>query len=194
MIQVQGVIVPRIRMSGLCADSVIGAVQDLNFLDYRLGIPVGAIAGLDVLSRGNFTIDYQKRRVFFGRLAATAKSVHFERRPPFLTVKAKVDGHEVQLLVDSGTPGLLIYRSRFEAGVERRYSENALVETVTGMTKSQWFLASSVLLGKENLGRRAVVIADSGHAGDDFNSLLGFVNLGLHRVTFDFENSLLGWD
>ena len=39
-----------------------------HFLE--LGIPVAGIAGLDVLSRGNFTVDYQKM-IFFGRSAAT---------------------------------------------------------------------------------------------------------------------------
>jgi predicted aspartyl protease len=192
MVKVQSVILPRIQMGGLYADSVIGVVQDLSFLDQKLGIPIGGIAGLDVLSGRNFTIDYRKRKIIFKRLA-TSKSIHFEKRASFLTVKAKIEGHEVRLLVDSGTPGLIIYRNRFEPRVKRRYSE-ALVETATGMTQSQWFLASSVSLANENLGRRAVVIADPYPAEDDFDGVLGFVDLGFHRVVFDFDNGLLGWD
>ena len=194
MIEVQSVVLPRIQMGGLCADSVPGVVQDLSFLNQKLGIAVGGIAGLDVLSRSNFTIDYQKRKILFGRLAATTKSVPFDRRTEFLTVKAKIDGHEVQLVVDSGTPGLLIYRNRFEPSLERHHFDGALVETASKTTRSKWFLASSVSLGKENLGRRSVVIANSDHPGGDFDGLLGLVNLGFHRVTFDFKNSLLGWD
>jgi predicted aspartyl protease len=132
MVQVQSAILSHIQMGGLCADSLSVVVQDLSFVGQRLGMRIAGIAGLDVLSSGNFTIDYRKRKIFFGRSAATKKSVHFERRAPFLTVKAKIDGRELQLLVDSGTPGILIYGKRLETGSERRHFDNTLVETAAG--------------------------------------------------------------
>ena len=39
-----------------------------------------------------------------------------------------------------------------------------------------------------------MVIADSDPVADDFDGLLGFVGLGFHRVTFDSEHSLWGWN
>jgi Aspartyl protease len=132
---------------------------------------------------------------FWSALASSVagkKSVHFERRAPFLTVKAKIDGRELQLLVDSGTPGILIYRKRFEPVSERLNSDNTLVETATGPSQSEWFLASSVSLGNENLGRRRVVIADADPVADDFDGLLGLVNLGFHRVTLTWRMDY--WD
>jgi len=194
MVQVQSAILSHIQMGGLCADSPSVVVQDLSFVGQRLGMRIAGIAGLDVLSSRNFTIDYRKRKIFFGRSAATKKSVHFERRAPFLTVKAKIDGRELQLLVDSGTPGILIYGKRLETGSERRYFDNTLVETAAGTSQSVWFFASSVWLGNENLGQQAVVIADAEPLADDFDGLLGLVNLGFRRVAFDFENGLLGWN
>jgi len=194
MVQVQSAILSHIQMGGLCADSPSVVVQDLSFVGQRLGMRIAGIAGLDVLSSRNFTIDYRKRKIFFGRSAATKKSVHFERRAPFLTVKAKIDGRELQLLVDSGTPGILIYGKRLETGSERRYFDNTLVETAAGTSQSVWFFASSVWLGNENLGQHAVVIADAEPLADGFDGLLGLVNLGFRRVTCDFENGLLGWD
>ena len=81
-------------------------------MERSLGISLGGIAGLDILSTGSFTIDYRRRKVVFGPIAASAKAIRFETQKPFLTVKAKIEGHEVRLLVDSGTWGLLVYRNR----------------------------------------------------------------------------------
>jgi len=78
----------------------------------------------------------------------------------------------LELLVDSGTPGILIYRKRLEPGSEQLYSDNTLIETATAASPSEWFLASSVSLGKENLGRQVAIIADSDRATDDFDGLL----------------------
>jgi hypothetical protein len=77
--------------------------------------------------------------------------------------------------------------------LEQSYFDNALVETATKTAQSQW-LPARVSLGKENLGRQAVILFDSDRAGNDFDGLLGFANLGFHRVTFDFEHGLLRWD
>ena len=194
LVQVQKVTLSGLEIGGICSDSVSVVVQDLSFVDQFVGMRIAGIAGLDVLSSGTFTIDYQKRKIFFGGSEATEKSAHFERRAPFLTVKAKIDGRELELLVDSGTTGILVYRKRFEPGSERLYFDNTLVKTATGTSQSEWFDASNVSLGNENLGRRQVIIADSDPVADDFDGLLGFVSLGFHRVTFDFDHGLLGWN
>jgi hypothetical protein len=195
VIQVQSVILSRIQIGGLHADSVRVVAHDLSFLEQKLGISVAGIAGLDILSASNFTIDYQRKRIVFGRTAMRGKSVHFETRAPFLTVKAKIEGHEVRLLLDSGTPGLLIYRNSIKAMLEQFHPDrDALVETAAGMMHSRWFLASTVSLGKENLGQRTVVIADLDSTGNDFDGLLGFAKMGFRKVSFDFENGLFGWE
>ena len=83
------------------------------------GISLGGIVGLDILSSGSFTIDYRRRKVVFGPIAASAKSIHFETQNPYLSVKAKIEGQEVRLLVDSGTGGLLVYRNRLRTAQEQ---------------------------------------------------------------------------
>jgi len=195
VIQVQRVILSRIQIGRLHADSVRVVAYDLSFLEQKLGISVAGIAGLDILSASNFTIDYQRKRIVFGRTAMRGKSVHFETRAPFLTVNVKIEGHEVRLLLDSGTPGLLIYRNSIKAMLGQFYPDSdALVETATGMMHSRWFLASKVSLGNENLGQRTVVIADLDSTGNDFDGLLGFATMGFRKVSFDFENGLFGWE
>lgn len=183
-----------IRIGGWSAESVPAVVQDVSFLERKLGVSIGGIAGLDILSTASFSIDYRRKKIVFGLMAVNRKSVRFETGAPCLTVKAKIEGQEVRLLVDSGTRGLLVYRNRIKIG-HLGSGGDAWIETADGMKRSRWFLASNISLGEKKLGRHAVAIADVDRAPEgDFDGLLGFASLGFHRVSFDFENGLFGWE
>jgi predicted aspartyl protease len=194
-IQAQSVTLPPIQIGLLHADSITGVIQDLTFLERRLGISLGGIAGLDILSTGSFTIDYRRRKVVFGPIAASAKAIRFETQKPFLTIKAKIKGQEVRLLVDSGTPGLLVYHNRFRTAQEQlRVDPIASMSTASGMAHVRW-LRAVVSLGSDNLGARNVAIADvDSDLQNDFDGLLGFATMGFSKVSFDFENGLFGWE
>ena len=194
-IQALSVILPRVQIGPLHAESIRVLVQDLSFMERSLGISLGGIAGLDILSTGSFTIDYRRRKVVFGPIAASAKAIRFETQKPFLTVKAKIEGHEVRLLVDSGTWGLLVYRNRLRTAQEQlRFDPTASISTAGGMTHVRW-LRAVVSLGSDNLGSRNVAIADvDSEPQNDFDGLLGFAKMGFRKVSFDFENGLFGWD
>ena len=90
-IQAQSVILPPIQIGPLNADSLRVIVQDLSFMERSLGVSLAGIAGLDILSTGSFTIDYRRRKIAFGPIAASEKAVRFETRVPFLTIKAKIE-------------------------------------------------------------------------------------------------------
>jgi predicted aspartyl protease len=194
-IQTQSLSLPSIKIGPLAASPIRVVVQDLSFMERSLGISLGGIAGLDILSSGSFTIDYRRRKVVFGPIAASAKAIRFETQKPFLTVKAKIEGHEVRLLVDSGTWGLLVYRNRLRTAQEQlRFDPIASISTAGGMTHVRW-LSAVVSLGSDNLGSRNVAIADvDSDFQNDFDGLLGFAKMGFRKVSFDFENGLFGWD
>lgn len=194
-IQTQSLSLPSIQIGPLAASPIRVVVQDLSFMERSLGISLGGIAGLDILSSGSFTIDYRRRKVVFGPIAASAKAIRFETQKPFLTVKAKIEGHEVRLLIDSGTWGLLVYRNRLRTAQEQvRFDPIASISTAGGMTHVRW-LRAVVSLGSDNLGSRNVAIADvDSDLQNDFDGLLGFAKMGFRKVSFDFENGLFGWD
>ena len=194
-IQAQSVILPLIQIGPLHEDSVRVIVQDLSFMERSLGISFGGIAGLDILSTGSFTLDYRRRKIVFGPIAASTNTVRFETQVPFLTVKANIEGQEVLLLVDSGTWGLLVYRNRLRPAQEQlRFDPNASISTAGGMTPVRW-LRAVVSLGRDNLGARNVAIADAdSDPENDFEGLLGFAKMGFHKVSFDFQNGLFGWE
>ena len=195
-IQVQSVMLPRLQIGALHADPVTGVVEDLRYLERSLGISLGGIAGLDVLRSSSFAIDYHRQKIIFGAIAQCEKAVHFETQIPYLSVKAKIAGQEVRLLVDSGTGGLLVYRNRLRTTAEQlRIDPIASISTPAGGGTHLSWLSTDVSLEKRNLGTRKVAIADvdSGPQGD-FDGLLGLATMGFRKVSFDFENGLFGWD
>src|SRR6266850_280485 len=189
------IILSRMQIGALHAEFFRVIVQDLSLMERKLGISIGGIAGLDILSANSFMIDYRKRRIVFGPTEASRKAVRFDTRLPFLTVKATITGQEVRLLVDSGTSGLLLYRKRFKATLPLATNQDPSISTAAGPMPAQWFRASEVSLGKENLGPQLIVIGDlDPDPRYDFDGLLGFRNLGFRTVWFDFENGLFRWD
>jgi hypothetical protein len=123
------------------------------------------------------------------------KQFIFETQIPYLSVKAKIAGQEVRLLVDSGTGGLLVYRNRLRAAPEQLHVDpNASISTPAGGgTHVRWF-STEVSLEKSSLGTHNVAIADvDSDPQDDFDGLFGLATMGFRKVSFDFENGLFGW-
>jgi predicted aspartyl protease len=195
-IQVQNVTLPHIQIGPLHADSITGVVEDLRFLERSLGISLGGIVGLDILRCNSFAIDYRRQKIIFGAIATIKQAVRFETQVPYLSVKAKIGGQEVRLLVDSGTWGLLVYRNRLGTAVEQLHIDpNASISTATGRGTHVRWLSTEVLLGKGNLGAHSVAIADiDSDPQDDFDGLFGLATMGFRKVSFDFENGLFGWE
>ena len=195
-INVQSDILSSIRIGALQAQSLKVIVQDLRFMEHKLGIPIGGIAGLDVLSTASFMIDYRKRKIVFEPIEATRKAVPFATRLPFLTLKAKIKGQEVRLLVDSGTSALLVYRNRLKIKLEQLSPDrDPLLTTAAGKISTRWCRASDVSLGRESLGPQLMLIADADpDPRYEFDGLLGFRTLGFQKVWLDFENGLFGWE
>jgi len=198
-IDVQTVVVPRIDIGALHMASARVVVQDLSFMQRALGVPLGAIAGLDVLSSGSFMIDYRTRRIVFAPANTPKNAVRFDTQKPFLTVKVRIAGHVLRLLVDSGTPRLLLFRKRLEASLAKLEplpnETNTVIFTATGTMYAAWFRASDVSLGTQSIGSQIMLVAD----GDpdpryEFDGLLGLAKTGFQRVWLDFENGLLRWD
>jgi predicted aspartyl protease len=195
-LEVLGAVVPRVRIGAWQAESLRVVVQDLAYLEQKLGIWVAGIAGLDILGRKSFLVDYERKRIVFGEMRAPANTVSCDTRLPFLTIKAAIDGQEVRLLVDSGTSGLLLYRDRLNVKLEPLPRDpDAVIATAAGRIRTQWALASSVRLGSKDLGPNRVLLADVDPGpAYKFDGLMGFRGLGFRRAWLDLEHGILGWE
>jgi len=198
-LEVQSVIVPRIDIGKLHMVSSRVVVQDLRFVQRALGISIQAIAGLDVLSTRSWMVDYTNRKILFITAKAQKKSVQFESLSPFLTVKANIAGQHLRLLVDSGTPRLLLYRSRVNSKLGRLQplatGRDPTVFGAAGTVRAAWFRTLEMSLGDHRIGPQILLIADSDSGlNDEFDGLLGLAQSGFHRVWLDFENASFAWD
>jgi len=142
-------------------------------------------------------IDYQKRRIVFEPMEATRKAVPFATRLPFLTIKAKIKGQEVRLLVDSGTSALLVYRNRLKTKLEQLSMNRDLllstaagkisdvlraVESNQGAVKPEAFeKLKAAVAGYLKQSKNAIEMADG-----DAGSALMFIK-GAERNFFDIE-------
>jgi predicted aspartyl protease len=160
MVSTQSVVLSHVQIGTLAANSVEAVIEDLGFLKEKVGVPIEAVVGFDLLGANNLTIDYRKKKIVFGA-SATRKKVPFKAQGSLLTVNATIDGQQVRLLVDSGAGGLLLCRnpSRSNPG-QRDRKGDALITTAAGVGRSDWFLASQVSLGGEKLGTRVVIFDD----------------------------------
>jgi hypothetical protein len=194
-IQTQSLILPSIQIGPLAANPIRVVVQDLSFMERTLGISLGGIAGLDILSSSSFTINYRSKKIVFGSIAASENKVRFETQVPLLTVKMVIEGQPVRLIVDSGTWGLLVYRDRLHTTQQQaNFDSNVSISSPGGMTQVRWF-RTAVSLGKNNLGSRKVAIADvNPDLQNGFDGFLGFAKMGFCKASFDFANGLFGWE
>lgn len=194
-IEVQSAVVPIIRIGPIAAEGVRVVVQDLGFMERHLGISISGIAGLDVLSTGRFLIDYGKKKISFGAISARRKSVYFEMQRPFLTVRVKIEGQDLRVLVDSGTSGLLLYSGRLQGRLDHLLGRQVSgISTAVGAMQTR-LVRVRVALGNTDLGSKMIAIADvDPDPRYEFDGLIGFINLGFRKVWFDFEQGLIAWD
>jgi len=85
-------------------------VSDLRYFQ-SFATKVDAVIGLDLLRLSSFSIDYDARKVFFGPIETTG-GVPMSTDPICLSVRLLVGDSELQLLVDSGAPALVLYEDR----------------------------------------------------------------------------------
>jgi len=102
-------------------------VMVADLLDFsELASDADALIGYDLLSLGNFAIDYTARRVVFRQRQQNDSSPCITEAPAHLkelTVELRVQGHPVSLIVDTGLQGMVLFEDRvpqlkFEGEIE----------------------------------------------------------------------------
>jgi hypothetical protein len=108
----ENVTLPDLQCGPLRRQSLSVMVADFSAISRGLGTRIDAVIGLDVLGATNFTVDYAKRRILFGTASLEHHTVPFTSGEQFITVNVKSGGRQLHLLVDTGTPHLVLFESR----------------------------------------------------------------------------------
>jgi predicted aspartyl protease len=181
-----------VRVGPIFADTLLASVGDLSYLG---GSNVDAIIGLDVLRRTSFSIDYDRRLLTFGTIAASGPYVDLVVIPPFLTVQVSCGGYRFRLLVDTGSRHIVLFEQRVSnrASYVRVPGDRPLYH-MAGTSHLQRVLLSRLEIGSLAIPRIEGLVsnADVHHYPPDIDGILGVRAIVSRRVDFDFERTRLG--
>jgi predicted aspartyl protease len=181
--------IPEFRVGPIVANALRVMVIDLARYS-RYGKDVDGVVGLDLLARSEqLSIDYDRRILLFqlanGRL---------DERTPLRGFKIPivVQGAAVQLLVDTGFQGILLYRDRVRNQLPRMRTEGEPKQVVeSGVRATEVRLPGMRIGGSDQV--RIVFLIDGPGRGDlpGVDGILGAASLHAKRIDFDFTHMVL---
>jgi len=191
-IRVLSTTLSNVRVGPILAATVIASVGDLSYLG---GSNVDAIIGLDVLTRSSFSIDYERRLLTFGTIAASDPYVDLGVIPPFLTVLVSCGGYRFRLLVDTGSRHVVLFEQRVSDRVSYvRVPGDKQLYHMGGTSRLQRVMLPRLKIGSLTIAELEGLLsnADVHHYPPDIDGILGVRAIASSRVEFDFQRNRLG--
>jgi len=190
---IRSAVVDGFRIGSLQSGPVPAVVGDLSYLS---GVRIDAIVGLDVLARSSFAIDYRTHMLRFAPEGHEESVAPLELAWPFVTVRMAVAGQQVRLLVDTGSPDLVLFKTRMPPALSNPpWKGDKTVQYAAGAARLLRLELRRAGLGPHIWDKLPAWSLDRETAGypTDVDGVLGVAALGCQRVRFDFERSEFGW-
>ncbi len=168
-------------------------VLDLSDLQRELGTRIDALVGLDLLAGHSFRIEYIAQRIVFGPVCDREQWVDFQKDGSFLVLKAEYGGQHLNLMLDTGTSALVLFRQR---GLKTPSSEGeSQGANLMGHFKLSEIAAPGVRLGQAEFRNPAAFFTDDRHLSQyQFDGLLGVSGLCVREIAVDFERGRFSWE
>jgi Aspartyl protease len=148
-----------------------------------------AIIGADLLSLADFSIDYDKRVLTF-RLEDGQASPGNHRESGMI-VELQVQGHRIDMLVDTGTEDMFLFENRLPHLIVHDEPKSVLVGSrLTGRRVT----LPDVQLGSKTLEGKAILV--KGPPSDVLPGIAGYLGaaaLKPHRIEFNHTHNLFRW-
>jgi Aspartyl protease len=192
-VKAQFAVLPALQFGPIHRERLRVTVEDLSVFRDKVGTRIDAVVGLDVLGQSSFRIDYSRHRIFFGPLGVTGSTVSFSSGPPFVTVPMMIENRAVNVLIDTGTAGLVLFQSRL--GAWDRGLPQLGVATTSGLAGPVYLPVLQVrksVMGNEDVGIRQIYLGN-GYNCCSFDGLMGISADQMRVIGFDFEHRLFTW-
>ncbi len=138
-VQTRLVVLPSLLVGPLHAEALPVLTEDLSFLRKALGYKVDAIVGLDVLRKSSFTINYKTKEMLFGPVERLTFSAPFETDTPLVTIRTRFEDRQLRLMLDTGTPDLMLLQSRMPDSTSWQTLETEKAANVSGTFRRRCF-------------------------------------------------------
>jgi len=181
--------IPELRVGPIVAKALRVMVIDLARYS-RYGKDVDGVVGLDLLTRSeHLSIDYNRRILSFQLANGRA-----DERVPVrgFEIPIVVQGAALQLLVDTGFKGILLYRDRVRKQLPKMRTEGEPKEVVeSGVRATEVSLPGMRFGGSDQV--RVVFLIDGPGQTDlpGVDGILGAASLHAKRIDFDFIHMVL---
>jgi predicted aspartyl protease len=199
-ISVERVRFPEVRLGAVAVEALDMVAMDLGRVEHALGTRIDAVIGLDLLARHNFSLDYRRKELDFGKSASVAGAITFEVKHEsggtYILILLESGGEKLQILLDTGTRDLMLFERRLRGTLQdlraRRQDFNL---NAGGQDRLAEVEMQSIRVGP--LFRRtqkAYVWCTSEDSLRSFDGLLGPAALGATVVGFDFDRHVVSLD
>jgi predicted aspartyl protease len=192
-VRAESVEVPDIELGPIHVSDLSVTVGDLRFIQ-SFATQVDAVIGLDLLRLSSFSIDYDARKVFFGPVD-TASGVPMSSDAVCLSVQVLAGDTPIQLVVDTGAQGLVLYENR----VISRLPWLRMGGETAGTSMGGWVLAKRAFIPNARLGTTDLsgtaflVKTPPSEVPSGIDGYLGTAALKARRISFNFETNTLAW-
>jgi len=189
----ENVTLPSLHSGSIQKQNFPVVVADLSRLGRELGTRIDAVIGLDVLGGRNFTLDYEKKHLVLGA-SNQAHAVPFTAGPQFIGVDLKAGSRQLHLLVDTGTPQLVLFRNHLSDVDYTSTSRTGSGQNISSDVSYEAIVLLQARLGTQQIGpQSASVVTSQQEITTEYDGLIGLACMRPKRVSFDFEHQVLGW-
>jgi hypothetical protein len=179
-------ILPDLTFGPIHATSLPVLVADLSRFENDFGIAIAGILGMDVLSKSDFTLDYDARQIEFGNAPREGIPVNYDARAGTSVVSVKIGNRTARLLVDTGSEFVVLLGGNFGEldGLKLQKASQPGVSFAEEKMHMQKFSAPEISIGQRKFSSDNIFFVP-GKTDPEFDGLLSVRALGFRRISYD---------